>query len=79
MNATITSGRGWRLWLAAVAMAALTVGCSPDVEPPASDIGNTIQDAPEVSLPEIPDGPDPRRCTSSAAEARAEKMSLCRE
>jgi hypothetical protein len=79
MNATITSGRGWRLSLAAVALAAVTVGCSPDIQPPASDIGNTIQDAPAVSLPEIPDSPDPRRCTSSPAEARAEKMSLCRE
>lgn len=79
MNATITSGRGWRLWLAAVALAAITVGCSSDVQPPANDIGDTIQDAPAVTLPEIPDGADPRRCAASPAEARAEKVSLCRE
>ena len=79
MNATITSGRGWRLTLAAGILVALSAGCSSDVQPPANDLGNTIQDPPAVSVPPIPAGADPQRCTSSAAQARAEKMSLCRE
>jgi hypothetical protein len=80
MHATITPGRGWRLSLAAGALVALTVGgCSADIQPPANEIGDTIQDAPAVPVPSIPDGADPRRCTEWPAEARAEKMSLCRE
>jgi len=78
MNTKIHSGLGWRLSLAAGALAALTVGCGTDVQAPANDIGDTIQDPPAVSLPAIPDGADPRRCTPWRAEARAEKLSLCR-
>ena len=79
MHATITPGRGWRLSLAAGALVALSMGCGADVEAPANDIGDTIQDPPAVSVPPIPDGADPRRCALRPAEARAEKMSLCRE
>lgn len=79
MNARITPGLGWRLSLAAGALVALTVACGADVEAPANDIGDTIQDPPAASVPAIPDGADPRRCALTPAEARAEKTSLCRE
>lgn len=79
MNARITPGRGWRLSLAAGALVALSIGCGADIEAPANDIGDTIQDPPAASVPALPDRAEPRRCALSPAEARAEKKSLCRE
>lgn len=79
MNAKLNSGLGWRLSLAAAALATLTVACGSDLQAPANDIGDTIHDSPVTTVPAGLDGVNPRRCAMGPVEARAEKKSLCRE
>ncbi|MBA3781423.1 MAG: hypothetical protein H0X12_06145 [Nocardioides sp.] len=81
MDTKLNSASGWRLALAAGALAALTVGCGTEVEAPTNDIGDRAP-APSViaepEIAEVPDLGDGRKCAQWPSEARAEKKILCR-
>ncbi len=78
MNPTHNSARGWRLAMAAGALAALTLGCGAEVRAPANDIGERAPAPPPViAEAEVPDH-NSLKCAKWPSEARAEHRTLCR-
>ncbi len=79
MNTRHSFTGGWRLAVAAGALAVLTVGCGSDVGAPANDIGNRAPAVePDVVEAEVPDAPNVSKCAKWPSEARAEHRTLCR-
>jgi hypothetical protein len=74
MDKVRNARRGWRLVVAAAALAAVTAGCGSETDPPAQDFPTveptTERDVPTPSI-------DTRKCADSAAQARAEHRSIC--
>jgi hypothetical protein len=76
MDKVTNARRGWRLVVAAAALAAVTAGCGTEDELPGQDINKpTVETTTEQNVPTP--SIDTRKCADSAAQARAEHRSLC--
>lgn len=73
MDKVLNARRGWRLVVAAAALAAVTAGCGSETDPPQQQISPSVDADQSDRTPSI----DTRKCANSVREARAEHRTLC--